>query len=191
MTFEIGRTEAGPMKNAFKEQVVHLLDEHRIMTIATNRPDGWPQATVVSYANDGLVLYSFIVRDGQKYTNIRSDPRVSIAIAKDYPQPLAIKGVSLAGHAVVIEDRGEIDHAHALILHRFPEYKIMPRPNPDVVRLIRIMPEIVSILNYSKGFGHADLVNVSEHDLEEFIEGRRHHWAGHWVEVKQKVAAPK
>jgi PPOX class probable F420-dependent enzyme len=174
------------MKSAFKGQVIRLLDEHRIMTIATIRPDGWPQATVVSYANDGFVLYSFIVRNGQKYTNIRRDPRVSISIAKDYPQPLAIKGLSLAGRATVIEDRGEIDHAYSLILHRFPEYKIMPRPNPDVVRLIRVTPEIVSILDYSKGFGHTDLVNVSEHDLEEFVESRRHHWAGHWAEVNQK-----
>lgn len=178
------------MKNAFKEQVIRLLGEHRIMTIATNREDGWPQATVVSYANDGLVLYSFIVRNGQKYNNIQRDPRVSITVAKDYPQPLAIKGLSLAGRAKVIDDRGEIDHAYALILHRFPEYKIMPRPNPDVVRLIRVVPEIVSILNYSKGFGHADLVNVSEHDLEEFVESRRHHWAGHWVETGQKADAP-
>jgi len=24
------------------------------MTVATNRPDGWPQATTVGYVNDGL-----------------------------------------------------------------------------------------------------------------------------------------
>ena len=27
------------------------------MTVATNRPDGWPQATTVGYVNDGLTLY--------------------------------------------------------------------------------------------------------------------------------------
>ena len=167
------------MKREYKRQMIELLDEHRIMTIATLRPDGWPQATVVSYANDGFVLYSFIVRNGQKYTNICRDPRVSISIAKDYPQPLAIKGLSLAGQAKVIEDRGEFVHAYSLILHRFPEYKIMPRPNPDVVRLIRIVPEIVSILDYSKGFGHTDLVRVTDNDLSEYVELRRHHWAGY------------
>ena len=26
-----------------------VVDEHRIMTIATLRPDGWPQATTVGY----------------------------------------------------------------------------------------------------------------------------------------------
>jgi nitroimidazol reductase NimA-like FMN-containing flavoprotein (pyridoxamine 5'-phosphate oxidase superfamily) len=167
------------MKASFRDMIIHLLDQHRIMTIATNRADGWPQATTVSYANDGLVLYSFIARNGQKYCNIRLDSRVSIAIARDYPQPLAIKGLSFAGRALVIEDSGEVDHAYALLLRRYPEYKIRPRPIATEVPLIRVTPEFVSILDYSKGFGHTDLVRVIESDLDEFVESRRHHWAWH------------
>jgi general stress protein 26 len=169
------------MKNALKQLIIRLLDEHRIMTIATNRPDGWPQATVVGYANDGLVIYTFIARNSQKYANIQRDPRVSLAIAKDYPQPLAIKGLSLAARALVIEDDSEVDRAWKLPLHRYPEYKVMPRSNPAEVPLLRLTPEVVSILDYSKGFGHTDLVMVSDRDLEEFVETRRHHWAGHPV----------
>jgi len=67
------------MKIKFKDQIVQLLNEHRIMIVATNRPDSWPQATVAGYVNDGLAL---------------RDPRVSVAIARDYPQPLAIRGLS-------------------------------------------------------------------------------------------------
>ena len=166
------------MKRAFKHQVVDLLDAHRIMTIATNRADGWPQATVVGYANDGLIIYCFIARDGQKYANIRRDPRVSIAIANDYPQPLLIKGLSMAARVQVVEDRGEIDHASAILLRRYPEYKVMPRPDPAAVPMLRITPEIVSVLDYSKGFGHTDLLRVTADDLAEYIESRRHHWAG-------------
>jgi general stress protein 26 len=167
------------MKREFKRQIIELLDEHRIMTIASNRPDGWPQATVVGYANDGLIIYCFIARDGQKYANIMRDPRISLAIAKDYPQPLQIKGLSMAARAVVVEDQGEIDHAGSILLRRYPEYKIMPRPDPAAVPMLRITPEIVSILDYSKGFGHSDLVNVTQNDLAEYIESRRHHWAGY------------
>lgn len=169
------------MKRAFKHQIIELLDTHRIMTIATNRADGWPQATVVGYANDGLIIYCFIARDGQKYENITRDPRVSLAIARDYPQPLQIKGLSMAAHAAFVEDSGEIDHASAILLRRYPEYKVMPPPNPAAVPLLRITPHIVSVLDYSKGFGHADLVRVSDNDLEEFVESRRHHWAGYRV----------
>ena len=167
------------MKQEFRRQIIELLDTHRIMTIATNRADGWPQATVVGYANDGLIIYCFIAHDSQKYANIMRDPRVSLAIANDYPQPLLIRGLSMAARAAEVTDSGEIDHAISILLRRYPEYKVMPRPNPAAVPMLRITPEIVSVLDYSKGFGHADLVRVTQNDLAEYIESRRHHWAGY------------
>ena len=166
------------MKRQFKQQIIDLLDHHRIMMIATNRPDGWPQATVVGYANDGLIIYCLIGRESQKFANIARDPRVSLAIANDYPQPLQIKGLSIAGRAVEAPDQGEIDHVAEILLRRYPEYKVMPRPDPAAVPLMRITPEIVSILDYSRGFGHTDLVRVTDADLAEYVESRRHHWAG-------------
>lgn len=167
------------MKPEFKRQIIDLLDHDRIMTVATNRPDGWPQATVVGYANDGLIIYCFIARNGQKFANITRDPRVALAIARDYPQPLQIKGLSMAARALIVEDKGERQHATSILLKRYPEYKVMPPPDPAAVPMVRITPEIVSIIDYSKGFGHSDLVRVSENDLAEYIESRRHHWAGH------------
>jgi Pyridoxamine 5'-phosphate oxidase len=169
------------MKREFKQQIIDLLDQHRIMTISTNRPDGWPQATFVSYANDGLIIYCRISRDSQKCANIARDPRVSLAIAKDYPQPLQIKGLSIAAHTVEVTDGGERDHAAQLLLQRYPEYKVMPRLDPAAVPTFRLTPEIVSVIDYSKGFGHSDLVKVTDNDLAEFVEARRHHWAGFHV----------
>jgi len=167
------------MKRQFKQQIIDLLDRHRIMTVATNRPDGWPQATVVGYANDGLIVYCLIARDSQKFANIARDPRVSLAIANNYPQPLQIKGLSMAARVVEAQDQGEIDHVAEILLRRYPEYKVMPRPDPAAVPLMRMTPEIVSILDYSRGFGHTDLVRVTDADLAEYVESRRHHWAGH------------
>lgn len=166
------------MKQEFKRQIIGLLDEHRIMTIATNRADGWPQATIVGYANDGLILYCFVGRDSQKFANVTRDPRVSLAIANDYPQPLQIKGLSMSARVDIVEDQGEIDHALDILLRRYPEYKVMPPPDPSAVAMLRFTPDVVSILNYTKGFGHTDLVRVTRNDLAEFIEARRHHWAG-------------
>jgi PPOX class probable F420-dependent enzyme len=176
------------MKRAFKQKIVNLLSQHRIMTIATNRADGWPQATIVGYANDGLIVYCFIARNSQKYENLLRDPRVSLAIAYDYPQPLQIKGLSLAATATVVEDPGETDHATAILLRRYPEYKVMPRPDPAAVPMIRLTPKVVSILDYSQGFGHTDLVRVTENDLAEYIESRRHHWAGYRAADKLEIA---
>jgi hypothetical protein len=35
----------------------------------------------------------------------------------------------------------------------------------------------VSILDYSKGFGHTDLVSVMPSDLTIFLGSRQHRWA--------------
>lgn len=165
------------MKHEFKRRTIALLDQHRIMTIATNRPDGWPQATVVSYVNDGLIIYCVVGRDSQKYANVVHDPRVSLAIANDYPQPLQIKGLSIAARAEISTDPGEREHVQEMLLRRYPEYKIMPPPDPAELPLLRITPQIVSLLDYSQGFGHTDLLQVTDNDLAEFVEARRHHWA--------------
>jgi nitroimidazol reductase NimA-like FMN-containing flavoprotein (pyridoxamine 5'-phosphate oxidase superfamily) len=153
------------MTPALQEAAVCILDQHRIMTLATNRPDGWPQATVVGYANDGLKIYCFISRLSQKYANIARDPRVSIAIASDFSQPLEIKGLSLAGKAVNVTQAPEFSRACELFIKRYPEYSDWPRPNPAFAPMLCISPTVISVLDYSKGFGHSDLIKIEEEEL--------------------------
>jgi general stress protein 26 len=180
------------MMRNLKRLIIRLLNEHRVMTIATNRPDGWPQATTVGYVNDGFLLYCLVARNAQKYANILHDPRVSVAIGSDAPQPLDIKGVSLAGKASVVVEQCELNHVAALRIKRYPEYAALPppilregalqrlaaQPLSTGVVLLRIDPEIISVLDYSKGFGHSDLVTFSERDLDVHIESLRHRWDG-------------
>ena len=64
------------MDAAMRDRIVGLLDSHPVMTIATLRPDGWPQATVVGYVNQGLALYFLCGLDSQKAANIARDDRV-------------------------------------------------------------------------------------------------------------------
>ena len=180
------------MMPGLKALILRLLDEHRVMTIATNRPDGWPQATMVGYVNDGYLLYCFVARNTQKYANILRDPRISIAIGSDAPNPMDIKGLSLAGLASEVTDRSEFDDIAKLRLKKHPEYstlprptsgedalvRISPRPSPASIALLRIAPEIISVLDYSKGFGHSDLVTFSARDLDVHVGSLRHRWNG-------------
>lgn len=157
--------------------ILQLLDAHRLMTLATNRSDGWPQATTVAYAHEGLILYCFVSRVGQKYANIQHDARVSVAIAGEFSDPGEIKGLSLAGRANIVDDKRDYDRIAALLYGHFPEYANWPEPNAALAPLIRIKPEIISVLDYSKGFGHSDLVDVSKDDLETIGSGRQD-WLG-------------
>jgi len=166
-----------PMTSEVRDFAVRILDQHRIMTLATNRPDGWPQATVVGYANDGLTIYCFVARLSQKYSHIIRDSRVSVAIASDFSQPLEIKGLSLAGKAVPVTQTAEFNRASEIFMKRYPEYADWPRPNPAFAPMLRIQPTVVSVLDYSKGFGHSDLVKIEDGDLRP-VSAQRHRWFG-------------
>ena len=87
------------MEKESKAKILELLAAHRIMTVATVRPDGWPQATTVGFVNDGLVLYFLCARDSQKAVNISHDDRVSLTIDHDTTKPMAITGLSMAARA--------------------------------------------------------------------------------------------
>ena len=170
--------------------ILRVLNDHRIMTIATNRPDGWPQATIVGYVNDGFLLYCFVGRNSQKYANIQRDSRVSVAIGSDAPRPLDIKGLSLSGRAYIVTELGEFEYVSRLRIKRYPEYaalppvilredpspRIAPQPSPKDVCLLRITPEIISVLDYSEDFGRAHLVTFSDNDLDLHLRTERQSW---------------
>jgi nitroimidazol reductase NimA-like FMN-containing flavoprotein (pyridoxamine 5'-phosphate oxidase superfamily) len=148
------------MDEEIRRKVLTLLDQHRIMTLATLRPDGWPQATTVGYANEGLTLYFLCGPDSQKAANLARDDRVSLTIDGDTPQVMEITGLSIAAHAHVVVDPIEADKAIRLLMLKYPEQGSMPlpMPGPADVRIFRVTPMVISVLDYSKGFGHTDLI---------------------------------
>src|SRR5215469_12610745 len=147
------------MDEEIRMKILTILDQHRIMTIATLRPDGWPQATTVGYANEGLTLYFLCARDSQKATNLARDDRVSLTIDEDTPQVMEITGLSMAARAQPVIDRAEAEKALRLLMLKYPEQKSLPSslptPTPESVRIFRVTPTVISVLDYSKGFGHA------------------------------------
>lgn len=148
------------MNDVMKQKILGLLAEHRIMTIATLRPDGWPQATTVGYANDGLAIYFLCGPDSQKANNLARDDRVSLTIDRDTPQVMEIKGLSMAARARLVTDRAEARKAMDMLMARYPEQQNAPLPPPPVegVAIYRVTPVVVSVLDYAKGFGHTDLI---------------------------------
>ena len=148
------------MDEEIRNKILALLDQHRIMTIATLRPDGWPQATTVGYANEGLTLYFLCGPDSQKAANLARDDRVSLTIDHDTPQVMEITGLSMAARTQVVVDRAEGEKALRLLMRKYPQQNAipLPMPTPADVRIFRVTPVVISVLDYSKGFAHTDLV---------------------------------
>lgn len=148
------------MDDVIKHKILALLDQHRIMTLATLRPDGWPQATTVGYVNEGLTLYFLCGLDSQKAANLARDGRVSLTIDHDTPNLMAITGLSMAARAQPVEDEAEAEKVLQLLPLKYPDHPPLPfaMPQPEDVRIFRLVPVVISVLDYSKGFGHTDLV---------------------------------
>ena len=148
------------MNDEIRRQILKLLDEHRIMTVATLRPDGWPQATTVGYVNEGLTLYFLCGLESQKAHNLARDNRLSLTIDHDTADIMSITGLSMAAHAQAVTDRAEAEKVLRMLPLKYPDAPPLPMkmPGPDEVRLFRVTPMVISVLDYSKGFAHTDLV---------------------------------
>lgn len=151
------------MDEIVRRKIHDLLDAHRIMTIATLRPDGWPQATTVGYVNEGLVLYFLCGLESQKAANLAHDDRVSLTIDHDTPDIMRITGLSMAARARPVADLAEAERILRLLPAKYPEQTSplpMPMPRADQIRIFRVEPVVISVLDYSLGFGHTDLVRI-------------------------------
>ena len=139
------------MEEEIKNKILTLLDQHRILTIATLRPDGWPQATTVVYANEGLTIYFVCDPGSQKATNLARDDRVSLTIDHETPQVTEITGLSMAAHARPVVDPAEASKALRMLRVKYPGADARGR-----------QATVISVLDYSKGFGHTQISSAAE-----------------------------
>lgn len=151
------------MDQSFKDFVLHVVDNANDLTLATVRPDGFPQATTVSFAHDGLNLYVGIGKHSQKANNVRQNNKVSLTINLPYHDWREIKGLSMSALAEVLEDGAGVETAKACLLQRFPQIaEWSDAPMAGEMAFLKITPQVISVLDYSKGFGHTEQESAQE-----------------------------
>jgi len=71
-----------------------------------------------------------------------------------------ITGLSMAARAQPVVDPGEGEKALRMLMLTYHEQLSAPPTPPSVadVRIFRVTPMVISVLDYSKGFAHTDLV---------------------------------
>lgn len=147
------------MEQADKQFALDIISKANDMTLATLRPDGYPQATTVSFASDGLTLYVGVGKFSQKVENIHHCDKVSLTINNDYPDWAHIKGISMGAKAEIMHDPKEIEFAGECMLRKFPQAaEWMQTLGADEAAFLKITPVVISLLDYEKGFGHTELV---------------------------------
>ena len=76
-----------------------------------------------------------------------------------------IQGLSLTGAASEVTSPHEQANIVRLMKERFPEAASILQPEPLSLKLFRVRPTLVSILDYTKGFGHTELVAIGADDM--------------------------
>ena len=145
-----------------RAQIAAILNEGKDLTIATLRPDGAPQATTVSFASDGVAVFFGCGQDSQKARNLAHDSRVAITVTLPYRDWAEILGLSISGRASEIRDPDEIARVGLMFMAKFPEVAQYVTGPEDSIVFFRVDPDVVSILDYSKGFGHTELVRLED-----------------------------
>ena len=144
------------------QPAIEILDTHRIMAISTLRADGWPQTTVVGYANQGWAVYFLILKNSQKYANIWRDDRISFAVVKETTDLRDHKAVYVGAHALELTNEEEREHGWRLMVGRHPNLASFEMPDPSVTALMHAMCKHVSVLDYTLGLGHTETLTVQD-----------------------------
>ena len=164
------------MKAKLKAKALKILEACPDIAIATVRDDGFPQATTVSFAHDGLAIYIGVGLMSQKAHNMRRDPRVSLTLTPPYKAWNEITGLSMAARAEEVTLAEEAAQVGKLMVKRFPQIAELDMEALGGGTLFRITPTVLSILDYSIAFGHTDNVTVDEFDIAESLESMQHKW---------------
>ena len=148
------------MRNVILDQIIEIIDREGDMTLATLRPDGYPQANIVSYVNDGMTLYFGTSEESQKAKNIAFEEKVSVSINAPRKGWTEIESVSLGGSASVIKDPDEHESVRQLLFSKYPEIAAYAPSTDQEALLYRIDPVVLTLLDYTRGFGFTKTISV-------------------------------
>lgn len=113
-----------PSRAEIEHAITELLRDEEIAALATLAPDGWPSASVMHIAADGLKVYLHTFVRTRKYGEILADPKVSYVAshlpAGGYDERELTRSLQVKGRATLVTDRAEIEHAIQLSLAQFP-----------------------------------------------------------------------
>jgi nitroimidazol reductase NimA-like FMN-containing flavoprotein (pyridoxamine 5'-phosphate oxidase superfamily) len=143
-----------------EQPAIAILDAHRIMTVATVRADGWPQATIVGYANEGWSLYFLVYRNSQKFANMSRDNRVAITVGQEPSDITQIEAVYAGCEVSELTDLGERSRAWDLLAQRHPNLTDLAPAQSEEVATMVARCRHVSVLDYTQGLGHTEGLTI-------------------------------
>ncbi len=148
------------MDQELKEKILEILSTHHMMTIATIRPDGFPQANIVNYIHDDLTIYFASDATSQKAANIKLNNKLSLAIAGEVDNFYKLTGLSLSGYAERVMEKNLVNGLILELFKKLPHSQRFAPEEKNNLAVYAIKPIAISLIDYSKGFGNTDLIEL-------------------------------
>ena len=100
------------------EDIQAFLEAGRDLQVASINADGTPHLVTMWYAvRDGELAF-WTYAKSQKIVNLRRDPRLTVLVATGGTY-VELKGVSISGHAELVEDRDEVVRYGEAVYERY------------------------------------------------------------------------
>ena len=148
------------MDEALRSKILEVLRRQHIMTIATIRPDGYPQATTVNYIHDDLILYFATGATSQKAGNIKLNNKVSVAIVDRAQDFYKLRGLSMSGTAARVQEKEKAEELVVRLFRRLPQSRQLVPEDPKELAVYTIGPVAIALVDYASGFGTTHLVEL-------------------------------
>ncbi|MBN2156842.1 MAG: pyridoxamine 5'-phosphate oxidase family protein [Candidatus Lokiarchaeota archaeon] len=151
-------------QDKLKQKVLHYLNTHRILTMATASSNGTPDATALEYANDGFIVIVAVRPNSKKVQNIKENPHVFYEIHEDIEitlenvQNLQALQVSATPNILTYGGEGFNDNFD-IMEKKFPVFNRIPRHKRVI---LEFTPKKIWFLNYAESMFHRDELNFED-----------------------------
>ena len=149
------------MTDADRQQALHYLQTHQVMTLATVGPKGvW--ATAVFYANLEFDLIFLSAGHTRHAQNFNHQAQIAATIQEDYRDWPAIQGIQLEGIVKQLNGSAQLK----AIAHYIKKYPFLANTNTQVAAALtkvtwyQLTPTRLYLIDNSKGLGHRVEIQV-------------------------------
>jgi len=135
-----------------KNSASEILRLCKACTLATIE-DGAPWATSMFFANEALTIYLILEKSGKSMANIKSNPRVALAIDDRVPN----RFVQIGGVAEVLEGSAA-EKGRQIVYDKLPEYRSFFEAVPTCV--VKVRPKVIYVSDMARGWFPARTINL-------------------------------
>lgn len=148
------------MDEALRSKILEVLRRQHLMTLATIRPDGFPQATTLNYIHDDLTIYFATDAASQKAGNIKLNNKVSVAIVDREEDFYKLRGLSMSGIAARVGDKQQAEELALRLFRALPQSPRFVPEDPTSLAVYAVTPVAIALVDYAAGFGTTHLVEL-------------------------------